>query len=90
MLFVWMGFLNAGEEPDQEVQQETTTYLQQPFISIRAAGALRDPEGHRVGMMMIFEADDRAAAEALVKASPYLRAGLYREHHLFEYQDEIG
>jgi uncharacterized protein YciI len=41
-------------------------------------------------MMMIFEAEDRAAAEALVAASPYLRAGLYERHDLFEYQNEVG
>jgi uncharacterized protein YciI len=41
-------------------------------------------------MMMIFEAPDRAAAEALVANSPYLRAGLFEQHHLFEYQNEIG
>ena len=41
-------------------------------------------------MMMIFEVEDRAAAEALVENSPYLDAGLYAEHHLFEYRNEVG
>jgi uncharacterized protein YciI len=41
-------------------------------------------------MLMIFEADDRATAEALVENSPYRRAGLYSEHHLFEYRNEVG
>jgi len=40
--------------------------------------------------MMVFEADDRAAAEALVANSPYLRAGLYDRHDLFEYMNEVG
>ena len=39
---------------------------------------------------MIFEAEDRAAAEALVRESPLREAGLYSEYHLFEYQNEIG
>ena len=90
MLFVWMGFLKHGAEPDQQVQEDTTGFLQQPLINIRAAGALRDAAGKRVGMMMIFEADDRAAAEALVRNSPYQRAGLYEESRLLEYQDEVG
>ena len=32
----------------------------------------------------------RAAAEALVESSPYLKAGLYEDHRLYEYQDEVG
>lgn len=90
MLFVWLGFLKPGAEPDQQVQQETSGFLQQPFMPVKAAGALRDDAGKRAAMMMVFEADDRPAAEALVSNSPFLRAGLYREHHLFEYQNEIG
>ena len=90
MLFVWLGFLKKGSEPDQQVQRETTAFLQQPLIPIRAAGALRDKEGKRAAMMMAFEADHRADAEALVANSPYLRAGLYEQHDLFEFQDEVG
>ncbi|HVU28898.1 MAG TPA: YciI family protein [Sphingomicrobium sp.] len=90
MQFVWLGILKEGSKPDQEVQIETTSFLQQPFVPISAAGALRDDEGKRVGMMMIFEASDFEAAEALVANSPFRRAGLYREHHLFEYRNEVG
>ncbi|HEX3677640.1 MAG TPA: YciI family protein [Sphingomicrobium sp.] len=90
MLFVWLGFLKEGAEPDQQVQLDTTAFLQQPLIKINAAGALRDEAGKRAGMMMIFEAADRSAAEALVANSPFLRAGLYEEHRLLEYQNEIG
>jgi len=90
MLFVWLGFLKEGLEPDQQVQLDTTAFLEQPLIEIRAAGALRDETGKRAGMMMIFDANDRAAAEALVANSPFLRAGLYQEHRLLEYQNEVG
>lgn len=90
MLFVWLGFLKEGAEPDQQVQLDATAFLEQPLIEIRAAGALRDDAGKRAGMMMIFEAADRPAAEALVANSPFLRAGLYKEHRLLEYQNEVG
>jgi uncharacterized protein YciI len=90
MLFAWIGFIKEGSEPDQQVQLETSAFLQQPFVRIQYAGALRDGGGKRAAMMMIFEADDRAAAEALVENSPYLRAGLYDWHDLFEYQNEVG
>lgn len=91
MLFAWMGFLkpDAGPVP-QSVQQQTNDFLQQPFIPIRSVGQLRDETGRRAGMMMIFEVEDRAAAEALVASSPYLNAGLYETHHLYEYADEVG
>ena len=44
----------------------------------------------RAGYLVIFEADNRAAAEALVHSSPIRDAGLYSEYHLFEYQNEVG
>jgi hypothetical protein len=90
MLFAWMGFLKAGADPiPQSVQEQTNDFLSQPYIPIRSVGQLRDEQGNRAGMMMVFEVDDRAAAEALVENSPYLKAGLYEDHHLFEYLDEV-
>lgn len=90
MQFVWMGFLRPGTDADQQVLRQTTEFLQQPYIRISSVGPLRDETGSRAGMLMIFDSDDRAAAEALVKNSPFLEAGLYEEHRLFEFQDEIG
>jgi uncharacterized protein YciI len=91
MLFAWMGFLKSDTDPiPQWVQEQTNDFLQQPYIPIRSVGQLRDAAGKRAGMMMIFEVEDRAAAEALVENSPYLKAGLYENHYLFEYVNEIG
>ena len=91
MLFAWMGFLRDGAEPiPQSVQLQTTDFLSQPYIDIRYVGALRDAEGRRAGMMMIFDVADRKAAETFVSGSPYLNAGLYADHRLFEYQSEVG
>ena len=90
MLFAWIGFIKPGSEMiPQEVQQQTNDFLQQPYIPIHSVGPLCD-ENRRAGMLMIFEAESRAAAEALVENSPYLRAGLYGEHHLYEYRNEAG
>jgi uncharacterized protein YciI len=91
MRFVWIGFLKKGAPPvQQDVQARTIDFLQQPFIDIQGAGALRDESGERAGMIMIFDADNRAAAQALAQESPYLQAGLYDEYHLFEFQNEVG
>ena len=91
MLFAWMGFIKAGDETiPQEVNQATNDFLQQPFLPILSVGPLCDENGRRAAMLMIFEAENRAAAEALVENSPYRKAGLYSEHHLYEYRNEVG
>jgi uncharacterized protein YciI len=91
MLFAWIGFMKPGSETvPQEVQQQTNEFLQQPYIPIRAVGPLCDGNGRRAAMLMIFEADDRAGAEALVANSPYRKAGLYERFELYEFRDEIG
>jgi uncharacterized protein YciI len=91
MLFAWMGFLRSGADTiPQDVQQQTNDFLQQPYLPIQLAGPLCDENDRRAGMMMIFEADNRAAAEALIATSPFLRAGLYERHHLYEYRNEVG
>ena len=77
MQFAWIGFLKNGADADQDVLHQATDFLEQPFIRIQSAGSLRDGDGRRSGMMMIFDADDRPTAEALVAASPFLKAGLY-------------
>jgi hypothetical protein len=90
MRFVWMGFLKSGDPINPAIQQQISGFLQQPYIPIEAAGVLRGANGERAGYLVIFEAADRTAAEALVRESPLRGAGLYSEFHLFEYQDEVG
>ena len=91
MLFAWIGFIKSGGETiPQDVQQATNDFLQQPYMPIRSVGPLCDENGRRAAMLMLFEAENRAAAEALVANSPYKRAGLYEHYHLYEYRDEVG
>jgi uncharacterized protein YciI len=86
-----MGFLKLGAETiPKELQELATDFLSQPLFKIRAAGPLRDASGKRAGMMMIFEQDNRQAAESFVRESLYLRADLYEDHRLFEYSNEVG
>jgi hypothetical protein len=91
MLFAWIGFIKPGAEAiPQDVQQQTNEFLQQPYIPISSIGPLCDETGRRAAMLMIFEATDRAAAEALVENSPYRKAGLYERYELYEYRNEVG
>jgi uncharacterized protein YciI len=91
MLYAWIGFLkpDAGPIP-QSVQEQTTDFLGQLSITIHFAGPLLDESGKRAGMMMVFEHDSREAAESFVRDSPYLQAGLYDDHRLYEYRNEAG
>jgi uncharacterized protein YciI len=91
MLYAWIGFLkpDAGPVP-QSVQQQVNDFVAQPLIKIHSFGPLRDASGARAGMMMIFEHDSRESAESFVKESPYLQAGLYEDHRLYEYANEAG
>ena len=89
MLFAWMGFLKAGRTRPPDVSARPPTSCSSP-ISASAGRAVARRGGRRAGMMMIFEAADRAAAEALVDNSPYQRAGLYKQYLLLEYRNEAG
>jgi len=90
MVFVWMGFLKSADAIDPSVQVQIGDFLQQSYIPIESAGVLRDEVGQRTGYLMTFEAETREEAEALVMESPVRNAGLYRETHLLEFQNEVG
>jgi uncharacterized protein len=91
MLFAWLGIIKPGAETiPQDVNEASNDFLQQPYLTIHSVGPLCDQDGRRAAMLMIFEADDRAAAEALVENSPYRRAGIYDEYRLYEYRNEVG
>ena len=91
MLYAWMGFLKADAAPiTAELQQLATDFLSQPVIKIHLFGPLRDESGHRAGMLMIFEHDSHEAAKVFVTDSPFLQAGLYEDHRLYEYKNEAG
>ena len=90
MQFTWMGFLKSGEPIDPALQQQISSFLEQPYIAIQSAGTLHNAQGERAGYLVVFDAENRAAAEALVRESPVRDAGLYSEYHLFEYRNEVG
>jgi len=51
MLYAWIGFLKPdADEIPASVQENTSDFLGQPLIKIRAAGPLRDASGRRAGM----------------------------------------
>lgn len=49
---------------------------------IRFAGPLLDDDGEPVGSVIVFGAEDRAAAEALLRADPYVTEGVFERWEL--------
>ena len=45
--------------------------------ALKLAGPFLGPEGKPMGSMVMIEAEDRAAAEALAADDPYAKAGLF-------------
>ena len=91
MLYAWIAYLKPGAEPIAPgVREQASDFLGQPLMKIHSAGPLRQASGEPTGMMIVFEDEIREAAERFVASSPYLKAGLYKNHQLFEYMNEIG
>jgi YCII-related domain len=91
MLYALIAYLDPGAGPiSPSTQVGVTDFLGQPFMNIRLAGPLHDAAGKRAGMMMIFEEENREAAETFAKESPYLQAGLFENVQLYEYANEVG
>ncbi len=51
---------------------------------VRHAGPLLDARGAPVGSLVVFEAADRDAAQALVAADPYVVEGIFERWELHE------
>ncbi|MDJ0852197.1 MAG: YciI family protein [Myxococcota bacterium] len=51
---------------------------------IRHAGPLLDGEGRPCGSLIVFEADDLAAARALAARDPYVVEGIFASHEVLE------
>jgi hypothetical protein len=90
MLFAWVGFLKEGQQIPQEINQQTSDFVAQPYIDVHSFGPLYDEKGERAAMLMIFDIDDWTKAQKFVETSPYLKAGLYDRYHLYEYRNEAG
>jgi uncharacterized protein YciI len=91
MLVLMMGILKPGSEADVErLQPDFTQHLAQPFLQIRAAGALRDEKGLEAGFMILLEADSLQGARAYFDSDPFLDGGLYEQVHFLEFASEAG
>lgn len=61
----------------KQVRPDHLAYLTTIAASIVFGGPMLDEQGNPCGSMIVYEAADRAAAEALIAADPYTTAGLF-------------
>ena len=51
---------------------------------VRHAGPLLDDDGAPSGSVIVFEADDAAAAREIAAGDPYVTAGIFERHEVHE------
>lgn len=91
MQFLMMGLLRSEVRSiPQDIEQLTNDFIGQPIVAIRTAGALRNEAGVRIGMMILIELEDYAAANQFMSDSPFFQAGLYRHVEVLHYTPEVG
>jgi uncharacterized protein YciI len=60
-----------------KVRPEHLAYLESLGTAMKAAGPFLNDEGSPTGSLVIIEAADRKAAEAMAAGDPYAKAGLF-------------
>jgi uncharacterized protein YciI len=65
-------------------------YIQARMQMIKLAGPFLDANGDMAGSMIIFEAEDLAAAKAFSANDPYTLAGLWESAEVRPYKVTIG
>lgn len=74
--------LIAHDRPDglslrKQVRPDHLAYLEEIKGSIVFGGPMLGADGNPCGSMIVYEAPDRAAVDALIAGDPYTRAGLF-------------
>lgn len=67
----------ASLELRLSVRPEHLKYLESLGTALKAAGPFTSDDGQPVGSLVIIEAADRAAAQAMAASDPYAKAGLF-------------
>ena len=67
----------GGLDLRMSTRPEHVAFLEGLGASLKVAGPFLDAEGKPNGSLVIIEADDLAAAQAIASADPYAKAGLF-------------
>ena len=77
--------------PRREKLQAHLRYVETIQDKIKVAGPVTDPEaGRQVASLLVFEVQDLAEADALMRADPYYDAGIWETINLHEFRGVVG
>jgi len=86
-LFAWIGYDGARGLELRTLHREAHLANLSPLAAagrVVHAGPLLGPEGTPVGSLILFEAPNLAAAQALAAADPYVVRGVFERYELHE------
>lgn len=67
----------GGVELRMKVRPDHLTFLESLGSAVKGAGPLTDDAGRPTGSLILVEAENRSAIEALAASDPYAKAGLF-------------
>lgn len=65
-------------------------YIETILDRIAVAGPMRDADGHFLGSILIYDAEDVAAARALLEGDPYHQAGIWERADVVPFTAAAG
>ena len=91
MLFVITAFDRPGAlERRMQVRPAHLDYLKSEAARIKVGGPLLNANEQPIGSLLIIEADDRNAAEALADGDPYRREGVFERVEIRAWRAALG
>ncbi|OJU10787.1 MAG: hypothetical protein BGN86_15725 [Caulobacterales bacterium 68-7] len=80
----------GGLDLRMSTRPEHVAFLEGLGASLKVAGPFLDAEGKPNGSLVIIEADDLAAAQAIAAADPYAKAGLFASAEVKPWRVGVG
>ena len=91
MLFMVAAFDKPGMlETRLQHRPEHLDYLDGLGERVKMGGAMLNDDGQPLGSLLIIEADDRKAIEALVAADPFAKAGVFERVDIRPWRASVG
>lgn len=91
MLFMVEAFDKPGMlETRLSKRPEHLDYLKSFGVRLKVGGAMLNDDEQPLGSLLIIEAEDREAVDAVVAADPFTKAGLFELVHIRPWRASIG
>ena len=91
MLYVIHGIDKPGGELRKSLIEDHRAYMHGQDIPVISSGPLLGDDGETmIGSLIIVEAEDRAAVEALVAGDPFYNAGVFERIEISAWWQRVG